>query len=264
MLQNLDLITCLTCFSYLVKLQPQRNADIITKSMAFFSFSYGLLKYTRILHPPKQLKAHIEAEWRSRVVSMIHAVVLIIGSILCFSEWKDLPGNDGWYTTNPDVYYYPEFFASIFAGFLQYDLLWLLWHKKENFDMASIVHHTLYIAITHYVLWGRFFCRPYAWLSLGELSTPFLHLRWFFAVLDWKESKYYTLFSILFATTFLFTRVICYGLGLVDIWQSKDAWVSLPYGLYAVIAGVHAGYVLNLLWAGKVIGGLKKHYIKKE
>lgn len=259
---KLDLIACVTCFSYLIGLQPQRNADLITKSMAFFSALYGLLKYTRFLHPPenaKQLKAHVEAEWRSRLVGLLHALVLIVGSILCFLEWPHYEGDEAYTVTNPDKYYNPEIFASIFAGYLQYDLLWLLWHKKENFDMASIIHHILYIAITHYVLWGRFFVKAYAWLSFGELSTPFLHLRWFFAVMDWKDNKWYTVSSIFFAITFLFTRVICYGLGLVDIWLSKSVWFQLPYGFHAVVFGVHLGYVLNLFWAGKVFGALTKY-----
>jgi len=226
--------------------------------MAFFGMSYGLIRHTRIIHPsPGKLKAHEEAEWRSRVIGFIHAVILTIGSIFCFLEWP-YPANDGWSTTNPDVYYYPELFASIFVGYLQYDLLWLLWHKKENFDLASIVHHTLYIAITHYVLWGRFFIRPFAWLSLGELSTPFLHLRWFFAVLNQKQSKWYKLSSIFFVTSFLFTRVLCYGLGIVDIWLAREILLQLPHGLHCVILGIHCGYALNLFWAGKVFGALKK------
>ncbi len=254
-----DLIACSICVSYLTKLQEPQNADLITKSMILFGMSYGIIRHTRIFHPPpNKLKAHEEAEWRSRIVGTIHAVILTIGSIFCFREWPHYPENDAWTVTNPDVYYYPELFASIFAGYLQYDLFWLLWHKKENFDFASIVHHTLYIAITHYVLWGRFFARPFAWLSLGELSTPFLHVRWFFAVLNKKESKWYKLFSFLFVISFLFTRVLCYGLGLIDIWLAREILFQLPYGLYGVILGIHCGYALNLFWAGKVVSALKK------
>lgn len=254
-----DVIFCSIFFSYLIKEQGPENAYVITASTAFFGMSYGVILHTRLFHPaPNKLKQHEEAEWRSRVLSTIHAVILTIGSFFCFSEWPHYPGDDGWTVTNPDVRYYPELFASIFAGYLQWDLLWQLYHKKTNLNVASIVHHALYIPITHYVLWGRFFTRPFAWLSLGELSTPFLNLRWFFAVLKQKESKWYKLHSNIFAAFFLFTRVLCYGLGLVDIWLARKVLLQLPYGLHGVILGVHLAYLLNLFWAGKVVSGIMK------
>lgn len=259
---KLDIVGCVIAFYYLKKVHTERTGDIISKSMVLFAAFYGLIKATRLFHPSKPLKPHVEAEWRSRVIGTVHATIITIGSILCFLEWTQYEGNDGWAYTNTEIYYYPEIFASIFGGFLQYDLMWLLLNKKENFDLASIVHHVLYLGITHYVLWGRFFGRPFAWLSFGELSTPFLHLRWFYAVLNRKENPWYHTFSILFALTFLFTRVLCYGLGLVDIWFAKDVWLKLPHGLHAVIFGVHLGYGLNLFWAQKVMGALLKRYKK--
>lgn len=260
---NLDTALCLGIFRYLTKLQPQQqNADIINKSMVIFAFSYGTIKYTRLFHPSKQLESHIEAEWRSRIVGMVHAIVLIIGSILCFSEWP-YRGDDAWVVKDPEVYYYPEIFASIFAGYLQYDLIWLIKNRKENFDLATIIHHLLYIPITHYVLWGRFFARPFAWLSVGELSTPFLHLRWFCIATDNKQSKLYSIYSNLFAITFLLTRVIGFGLGLVDLWLDRNIWLPLPVGLKFVILGVHMGFGLNLFWAKKVTNALFKH-LKKD
>ena len=261
---NADAFICLSVCYYLLTLQPQRNVFVIVSSMAFFAFGYGFIKYTRLLHPTEILKPHVEAEWRSRVVGFVHAVILIFGSILCFSEWWIYPANDGWVVETPNIYYYPELFASIFVGFLQYDLLWLMKNRKENFDPATIAHHILYIAITHYVLWGRFFCRPFAWLSCGELSTPFLHLRWFLIVTNKKASKLYSIYSKLFAGTFLFTRVICFGLGLVDLWLAKKVWMELPYGLYAVIFGVHLGFTLNLFWGTKVLSALYKLHLKNK
>ncbi len=137
--------------------------------------------------------------------------------------------------------------------------MWLLNHREKNFDVAALIHHILYIPITHYVLWGRFFCRPFAWLSMGELSTPFLHLRWFYLSLGLKGSKEYFRYSILFALSFLLTRVLGYFLGLVDLWFSREAWITLPFGIYLVTLGVHFGFALNLFWAKKVMNALVKH-----
>lgn len=68
------------------------------------------------------------------------------------------------------------FFASLFVGYLQWDVVWMLLHSYGALD--ELLHHLIFISITHYVLWGRYFARPFAWLSMTELSTPFLNERW--------------------------------------------------------------------------------------
>jgi hypothetical protein len=253
-------------YAYLISLQIPKTAATISASTLFFTAMYGVLKQTRFLHPDKdsepKLKHHVEAEWRSRIIGTFHGIILIIGSIACFLEWPHyLSPSHAWHVEErtPETEYNPVLLASIFVGYLQYDMLWLLYHRKTNFDAGSMIHHSLYIAITHYVLYGYYFVRPFAWLSFCEISTPCLHFRWFYAVRGKKDDPWYTIWSILFAATFLFSRVLCYGLGLVDIWFARDEWMKLPYGLYAVVAGVHFGYLLNLSWAAKVVAALKKH-----
>ena len=187
---------------------------------------------------------------------------------MCFLEWPHyVSPSHAWHVENrqPETEYYPVLFASIFVGYLQYDFLWLLLHRKKNYDLGSMIHHSLYIAITHYVLHGYYFVRPFAWLAFCEISTPCLHLRWFYAVTNKKENPWYAFWSILFAATFLFSRVLCYGWGIVDIWRAKDILMTKPYGLYAVIVGIHLGYVLNLFWAQKVLSALKRSiYVKQS
>jgi hypothetical protein len=290
-LQKLDVICAGVCFVFLTRVQQPFVSRIIATSFILFGLLYAFLRSTRILHPPKstesisvesssvpppqsqqsqpksshQLKPGMEAEWRSRIVGSVHAIILSIGSILCFLEWNHYEAPEhAWAVPYLGADYYPVKFASIFVGYLQWDLLWLLWHKQTNLDIGSILHHILYISITHYVLYGTYFCRPFAWLSFGEISTPFLHLRWFYAVTNHKENSVYIGSSILFAVTFLISRVFCYGLGLVDIWMARDVWVDLPYGLYGVIGGVHVGYLLNLFWANKVVSALVRTFKKGD
>jgi len=40
---------------------------------------------------------------------------------------------------------------------------------------------------------------------------------------------------------------------VLDLWHNRALWLPAKVGLYWVIAGVHAGFVLNLLWA-KTVG----------
>lgn len=148
-------------------------------------------------------------------------------------------------------------FASLFVGYLQWDLCWIVAHLWCYGDLSALVHHAMFIGITHYVLWGWYFKQPYAWLSFTELSTPFLNFRWFLAVTN-RRGSLYTSASLAFALTFLATRVLGYGLGILDLWRSYHIWQPAQWGLYVVIGGVHAGYALNLFWSTAVINGLAR------
>ena len=64
--------------------------------------------------------------------------------------------------------------------------------------------------------------------------------------------------SLAFALTFLVTRVGGYTWGVYDLWRSYDLWKAAKPGLYAVVAGCHAGLALNLFWSKSVVGALVK------
>ena len=50
--------------------------------------------------------------------------------------------------------------------------------------------------------------------------------------------------------------VMSQALGVLDLWCNQHLWVPANTGLYAVIAGVHAGLGLNLFWAVSVVKAL--------
>lgn len=264
---------CLTTFvasTYLLVIrQEERDASILTFSSLLFGLCYTFLRSSRFLHPEKGLLSDSdEAEWRSRIIGTFHAVILVFGSLICFYENRyhlGLEEGQGWGSTT--ITYLSStverdtsaaLFASIFCGYLQYDMCYLIWNMEENYDPSTMIHHFLYILISHYTLSGRYFTRPFAWLSFAELSTPFLHGRWFLAVQKRKDHPWYSRISVLFAGTFLFTRVICYTIGLIDLWQATEKWIQLPKGIYCVVLGIHLGYFLNLFWASKVVTALLK------
>eukprot|EP00965_Chrysotila_dentata_P037969 1261966-Pleurochrysis_carterae.AAC.1 len=134
----------------------------------------------------------------------------------------------------------------------------MLWHANHTFDAAAVVHHILFIAISHYVLYGWYFKVPFAWLSAAELSTLPLNARWFLAVANKKASRAYLAASAAFAAFFILTRVIGYGLGIAHLWANYALWREAEYGLYFVVGGVHAGFALNLMWAKKVVANVAK------
>jgi hypothetical protein len=227
--------------------------------------------------------AALASEWRSRLLAIINAIILIYGCIYCFMEWSSyIPESEGWVvltdsldsldsldpaeansfnnlrSNNPVIFY-----ASLFLGYLQWDIIWLIYHRKDSQSTHEIVgtfiHHIIFISISQFVLCGTYFRKPFAWLSLTELSTPFLHIRWLLAATGNKDNynNLYYYISLLFAITFILTRVIGYGLGLIDIWITGYKYWYNIYGLkYGVIIGLHIGYILNLFWSIKVISAL--------
>ena len=195
-----------------------------------------------------------QSEYRSRILGTANAVILIIGSALCFKEWPHEPVTEGWFSTlETSTFVYPVIFSSLFLGFLLWDLIWVIWHAQSRESLADIIHHLVFIIITQINLRGNYMYRPFAWLALTELSTPFLHLRWFLSVGKKKRSIFYLPVSFTFAFTFIVTRVVCYALGLVDLWNAKHLWMGLSTDFYFVVWGLHVAYVLNLFWSIKVI-----------
>ena len=199
--------------------------------------------------------------------------MLTIGSLFCFYEVFNgrLSLEKAWKCDAQRAMYTLKF-ASIFVGYLQYDLWWLLTHTDTNgnYDISSIIHHVLFISVTHFNAKGLYFVRCFAWLSFAELSTPFLHLRWFYIILQKKDSMGYFISSLLFALTFLFTRVLGYTLGLIDLWKAYPTWSAMTLledfnevGFYLVIFALHLGYVLNLFWSVKVVKALRKAIASK-
>jgi len=267
--QNLAWLTVtILTLTYATLQQEYNSAVTLTLSTAFFTLTYAILRQTRLFHP-KQIDAFsdaMESEWRSRIVSILHAIILTIGSLLCFYDWRYLSHEDAWSvitkdaTTTYDGTFYPVFFAAIFGGFLQYDICWILYHFNTYADYSALLHHTLFLAVTHYNLTAKVFCRPFAWLSVAELSTPFLHIRWYYAVRGWKDDGMYVLVSSLFAGTFLLTRVGGYTWGLWDLWVSgRDVWMTnTTSGAFYVVAAIHVGYAMNLFWGWKVVKALER------
>ena len=242
---------------FLTLQQEPATARLITMTSASYAGLYGFLRVTGLFQPkPGAVSPAEMAEWRDRICSTLNALILIVGSLLCFSEWPYAPAKEGWISNH--IHSHPVTFASLFAGYLQWDLCWVLWHNGTTPDAASAVHHTLFIGITHYVLWGWYFKVPYAWLSLAELSTPFLNARWFLAVINQKSGSLYVATSVLFAATFLATRVLGYSLGIYDLWKSYPLWKDAKVGLYAVVAGCHAGLLLNLFWSQAVVAAVRR------
>lgn len=256
--QTASLILSIVLLGYLTFHQTFR--EVIIRSNVIFASLYFAFFYSGFLHPKKKLNRHEYAEWCCRQVSDIHALIMVWGAIRSFMEWNHISLEEG-FVGKPT--FAPVFYCAVSMGYLQWDLLWQLYHMDGYYDASSLIHHILYLAVCHYNMQGYFFCRPFAWLVFGELSTIFLNRRWFYAASDRKESMGYIVSSVMFAVTFLSIRVALYTWGFFDIWKHKSIWLELPQGIRFVVFGLHVGYVLNLFWGVKVWNALVR-LIKRQ
>ena len=73
-----------------------------------------------------------------------------------------------------------------------------------------------------------------------------------------RKEGLYDAVSVAFALTFLLTRVLGYGVGITHLWMQRALWLPEWRGLVLPIAGVHAGFGLNLFWGRTVFPNLIK------
>ena len=73
-----------------------------------------------------------------------------------------------------------------------------------------------------------------------------------------RKETLYDAVSVAFALTFLLTRVLGYGVGITHLWMQRALWLPELRGLVLPIAGVHAGFGLNLFWGRTVFPNLIK------
>lgn len=262
---------------YLTSQQPQGPTRyIIMATTIGYGVLYGILCYIEQQQQSSASKDHHAlhaAESKSRFLSTVNAILLTIGSILCYIELAHYEDGMGWIggrTSSSSPSHdddnihdsisnmsYPAIFASFFVAFLQFDFLWMVWHRLEYNDVSAMIHHVLFLCMTHYVLSGPYFLKPFAWLSLTELSTPFLNLRWWYAANGRKDHAGYLYCSLAFASTFVVTRIGWYGLGLMDVYRHYHHWRSV-LGLHAVAVGLVFGYILNCFWAVKILRAVQR------
>ena len=71
----------------------------------------------------------------------------------------------------------PDLCARIFRAYLVYDFVMCSAYYSLLKDAGTLVHHVLFLFVTSYALQGSYFKFQFAWLTLGELSSPFVNFR---------------------------------------------------------------------------------------
>ena len=151
------------------------------------------------------------------------------------------------------VYPRVEHTAAAFLAYLVVDFVAMARKFPMLGGLDMLAHHAGFIACAVFSIHHRMYSLGFAWLIVGEGSTPFLCLRWFFRTLGWGDSLIAKANSALFVGLFFITRVVIYGLGVrhsLAHYDLVDAPIPIARGVLALIV---LGFGLNLLWFRAIV-----------
>jgi hypothetical protein len=119
-----------------------------------------------------------------------------------------------------------------------------------------VLHHTMFMIIFFVnsdSLWLNY---AFPIVYLGETSTLFLNVRIIYRSLGKQEIWV----STCFALTFFLTRVVCFGLLIVQLFSQRThllLLLSLPLKISYFLL-LPSAYCLNLYWFGKICRGIAR------
>jgi hypothetical protein len=214
----------------------------------------------------------------SYVVSAAHAVVVSTLGLKIMAELWNAPTHDKFYvnenTVNFGIINLIERTNWLFFGYMMDDLAWVLLMYPKLGKLDMVLHHLVFIICAILAGGTQIYMFQFAWLIVGELSTPLLTAKWFMrqaASANSKElihvaaalrlGKHESCASAanalelfvakIFIAVFFFVRVCVYGCGLVHTAKHLFAgdFSEIPKSTTVVvlsIVGLGAG--LNAHW----------------
>ena len=213
------------------------------------SFVWWLATWTGLYYA---LRVFLSRTHANRLVSTVHACIVGSGGVVLLLRTAALEPVAQFLELRADT----EYYGTAFLTYLCCDLLYEL-AEAEQLDYVSLFHHALFLTTGALCAAHGFLGFPFAWLAVGELSTPFINLH---AVLTqklraghaapWMSTLQKVNVSV-GAVLFFLCRIVLYGFGLCHLFSSKSTAVLLPPPhpiLYLPLGCVVLGYGLNCVW----------------
>lgn len=232
---------------------------------ASFVAYYVMLLMSRLMSPTvSTLYAAAklnQTEWDTRIVSCIHAVVSV--ALVAKALWTQPESVDNIF----GHYNLVEIALAITTGYLCADAVVVLLHFNTISSPTSTVIHHLTAAILF--VWSMAIGvaeADAAQTILMEVSTPFVNVRWFLAVLKLESTRLYQWNGALMTLVFFACRIIpmprlIYRL----VSAAQQTYLSNAHFDFAValVLGLTIGCALNLFWFYLMMKGVRKHLGKK-
>ncbi|KAI5669016.1 hypothetical protein M9H77_18869 [Catharanthus roseus] len=204
-------------------------------------------------------------EWNNRGLSTIHAIFIASMSIY-FVVWSDfftdqhLPGA---FTIRSSPF--STFILGVSVGYFLSDLGMICWLYPSLGGLEYIVHHSLSgIAVAYSAFSGE--GQLYTFMVLiSEMTTPAINFRWYLDTAGLKRSTAYVVNGVAIFFGWLGWRILLFIYMFYHVYTHYDQVLQMHiFGYLLVLAVPSVLAIMNLMWFGKIIKGLKKTLAKKQ
>lgn len=204
-------------------------------------------------------------EWNNRGISTVHAIFITALS-LYYVFWSDLFSDQQ--HTGPITFrssWLSNFGLGVSVGYFLADLGMIFWLYPSLGGMEYVVHHSLSgIAVAYSMFSGEGQLYTYMVL-ISEVTTPEINMRWYLDTAGMKRSTAYLVNGVIIFFAWLIARILLFVYMFYHVYLHYDQVVemhAIGYLLVFVVPFVLA--IMNLMWFGKILKGLKKTLAKRQ
>ncbi|KAG9137443.1 hypothetical protein Leryth_027132 [Lithospermum erythrorhizon] len=203
-------------------------------------------------------------EWNNRGLSTVHAIFITYMS-LYFVFWSDLfsDGHDSMLITfrsSP----FSTLTLGVSVGYFLVDLAMICWLYPSLGGMEYILHHSLSATAVAYSMLTKEGQLYTFMVLISEMTTPEINMRWYLDVAGLKKSVVYLINGIVIFFAWLGARILLFGYMFHHVYLHYHQVVKMHIFGYVLVFGVPTVLgIMNLMWFGKILKGLKKTLMKQ-
>ncbi|XP_051124696.1 uncharacterized protein LOC127247052 [Andrographis paniculata] len=204
-------------------------------------------------------------DWNNRGISTLHAVFISFFSVyfvFCSELFADT-NSHGIITLRYSAL--TTFVLGTSVGYFIADLGMICWLYPSLGGVEYVIHHSLSgIAVAYSIYMGE--GQLYTFMSLiSEATTPMINLRWYLDVAGLKKSIAYLINGVLIFVGWLVARILLFAYMSYHVYLHRAQVMKMrPFGIVLVLCVPVALAVMNVVWFGKILKGLKKTLAKRK
>ncbi|CAM8924479.1 unnamed protein product [Rhodiola kirilowii] len=204
-------------------------------------------------------------EWNNRGISTVHAL-FIAALALYFVFWSDLFADKthlGPLTFRSS--HFSTFGLGVSVGYFLSDIVMILWLYPSMGGIEYVIHHSLSgIAVAYAMFTGEGQLYTYMVL-ISEVTTPEINMRWYLDISGMKRSGAYLLNGIVIFFAWLVARILLFVYMFYHVYLHMHQVNKMHiFGFLLVFLVPAVLSVMNLMWFGKILKGLRKTLAKKQ
>ncbi|PIA37767.1 hypothetical protein AQUCO_03000356v1 [Aquilegia coerulea] len=204
-------------------------------------------------------------EWNNRCISTLHAFFITAMSLyfVFFSELYSDHRHAGLVPFRSSSV--STFTLGISVGYFLTDIGMILWFYPSLGGMEYVLHHLLSIvSVAYSMLSGEGQLYTYMVL-ISETTTPGINLRWYLDTAGLKRSNAYLINGVVIFFAWLVARVLLFGYLFYHVYLHYSQIQRMHiFGIMLVFIVPLVLSVMNLMWFGKIIKGLRKQLAKRQ